>query len=142
MRRHDIQCAGDQTGRYLKSELPAKIEAGDWTALKGDVAADISKKKGKVGPIYAGASAMNLWASTYSETAITPVQKELDTQVAVLTDLRAQLETLALKGTGEGLKKTGGFFGIGAKPEPPPSPATLKKEAMTALSMAKVAYNK
>lgn len=137
-----MQCEIDQAGRYLKSELPAKIEAGDWTALKGDVAAEISKKKGKVGPLYAGASAMNLWASTYSETAITPIQKELDAQVAVLSDVRAQLETLALRGTGEGLKKTGGFFGIGAKAEPPPSPATLKKEAMTALTMAKAAYNK
>lgn len=99
------------------------------------------KKKGKVGPLYAGTSAMSLWASTYSDSAITATTKELDAQVEVLVKLRETLEDVALKGTGEGLKKTGGFFGIGGKQEPPPSPAALKKEAMTALSSAKTAYN-
>lgn len=126
--------------RYLKSDLPKKIEASDWAALKEDTAADL-KKKGKVGPLYAGASAMTLWAATYSETAITPTTKELDAQVEVLVNLRETLLDVALKGTGEGLKKTGGFFGIGGKQEPAPSPAALKKEAMTALAAAKTAYN-
>mmetsp|Transcript_5238 Transcript_5238/g.15908 ORF Transcript_5238/g.15908 Transcript_5238/m.15908 type:complete len:232 (-) Transcript_5238:260-955(-) len=127
-------------GEYLKSELPAKIEAADWAAVKADTEAEINKKKGPVGALYRGTSAMSLWASTYSETAVTPTQKELDAQVDVLVDLRAALAAVADKGMGN-TKKTGGIFGFGAKQEPPPPPSVLKREAFKALASAKTAYN-
>lgn len=128
-------------GTYLTSDLPKIVDAADWPALKKSVAAEVAKKKGNIGPLYSGESAMSLWANTYSETVVTPKQKDMDEQVAVLADVRARLETIALKGTGEGLKKTGGFFGIGAKTELPPAEVTLKKEANKAIADAKAAYN-
>ncbi|KAJ8613353.1 hypothetical protein CTAYLR_002253 [Chrysophaeum taylorii] len=128
-------------GEYIKSDLPKIVEASDWTALKGSVIAELNKKKGKIGPLYNGEAAMSLWAATYSETALTEKQKNMDARVAVLAEARGKLESIALKGTGEGLKKTGGFFGIGASTEPPPPPAVLKKEAMAAVAAAKQAYN-
>lgn len=128
-------------GTYLSSDLPKIVDAADWSKLKQSVAAEVAKKKGKIGPLYNGESAMTLWANTYSDSVVTPKQKEMDEQVAALADVRARLETIALKGTGEGLKKSGGFFGIGAKTEPPPPDAILKKEATKAIADAKSAYN-
>uniref|UniRef100_A0A7S3K4D3 Uncharacterized protein n=1 Tax=Aureoumbra lagunensis TaxID=44058 RepID=A0A7S3K4D3_9STRA len=128
-------------GSYLKSDVGKKIADADWTALKADVAADLKKKKGKIGPIYNGESAMSLWAASYSETFITDKSKEMQEKVDEITQFRKSLESIALKGTGDGLAKTGGFFGLGAKPEPKPSDATLQKEAKAALTKAVKAYN-
>jgi len=64
-------------GTFLKSELPKIIEAADWNALKEAVAADTKTKKGKIGKLYNGESAMSLWAATYSETSITDKTKAM-----------------------------------------------------------------
>jgi len=59
--------------------------------------------------------------------------------VDVLTQTRNTLDDVALRAT-EG-KKSGGFFGIGAKSEPPPPTPTLQKEAKVAVANAVKAYN-
>merc|ERR1719231_294481 len=85
---------------------------------------------------------MSLWASSYSEVAVTENTKQMLAEVETITASRLKLAVIAGKGTGKGLGKVGGFLGIGAKAEVPPPPSQLKAEGLAAIAEAKAAYNR
>lgn len=126
-------------GEFLKGDLAKIIDSGDWAALKAETAADMSKK-GSVGRLYNGESAMFLWAASFSETSKTKKTKDMDAQIDILTASRETLTSVAQKALGEA-PKTGGFFGIGAKQDPPPPTAVSQKQAKQAVIDAVKAYN-
>jgi len=125
---------------YYKTDLPALIDSADWKGLTTAAEADMSKG-GKVGALFRGESAMNLWASSFSDAYPSEKTKELLTRTAAIGDAREQLYALARKGTGEGLGNTGGFFGIGGAKEEIPSNSALQKEAKLNMQKAMKAYN-
>ena len=119
---------------WLAGDLKAIIASADYEALK---AATAPKKS--ILTSYLGA--MDLWASSYSDAS--PSQKTLRMldDVVKLRQAQAELNVLALKATGEGLKTTGGLFGMGGKKEEVPSPAEMKK-LLDAVKVAAIeAYN-
>ena len=61
--RYEKRIAG--LGSYF-DELESAISNADWAAVATACEADTSKK-GKIGPVYSGLTAMELWANTYSD---------------------------------------------------------------------------
>lgn len=130
-------------GEYLNGDLESTIAKNDWAALAADCSdTDDKKKKVKLGPLYRGESAMDLWANTYSDVSTSPKTKAMLAEVEAITRARAALSDVACRGTGACAKATGGFFGFGAKAAPPPAASQLVAEATKARGDAKAAFNR
>jgi hypothetical protein len=127
-------------GKYF-DELESAISSADWAAVVAACAADV-KKKGKVGPIYAGESAMELWASTYSETKKSVKTENMLAEAEIIGKARESLGGVACKGTGECLKPEGGLFGIGGKVPPKPSDRDLAVACLGEVKQMRKAFNR
>ena len=130
-------------GVYLESGVESTIVKGDWAKLAADCSSVVDKKKQiRIGPIFDGETAMDLWANTYSETKVSDKTKAMTDQVELIAEAREALAGIACKGAGTCLKMEGGFFGFGAKEAPKPSNSQLINEAAPQVVKAKAAYNK
>ena len=127
-------------GSYF-DELEASISKADWVAVAAACAAD-TKKKGKIGPVYSGLSAMELWANTYSDRTESVKSKRMLAEAEVVAKMREYLVEVSCKGTGECLKAEGGFLGMGAKAAVKPSDRELSSAALGAVKQARGAFNR
>lgn len=128
---------------YLKNDIDAMIDSGDFTAMEAAAAYEENKeKKGRrVGPIANGELAMDLWASTFSETFVSEKSSELRNLVQVIRENREALYDISLRGAGKA-KAEGGFLGFGAKPPAPESPEKLRAQAQAAANNIRAAFDK
>ena len=108
--RYEKRIAG--LGSYF-DELEAAISNADWAAVATACEADTSKK-GKIGPVYSGLTAMELWANTYSDRKQSVKTQRMLAEAEIVEKVREYVGGVACKGTGECLKAEGGFFGLGA----------------------------
>ena len=136
--RYEKRIAG--LGSYF-DELEGAISNADWAAVATACEADTSKK-GKIGPVYSGLTAMELWANTYSDRKQSVKTQRMLAEAEIVEKTREYVAGVACKGTGECLKPEGGFFGLGAKPAPKPSDGELKSAALGAVKQARGAFNR
>lgn len=123
-----------QMRSWLAGDLKAIIASADYEALKVATA-----PKKSVLTNYLGA--MDLWASSYSDASPSPKTLRMLDDVVKLRQAQAELNVLALKATGEGLKNQGGLFGLGGKKEEAPTPAEMKSLLAKVQKSAIEAYN-
>ena len=84
-------------------ELEAAISNADWAAVTTACEADTSKK-GKIGPVYSGLTAMELWANTYSDRKQSVKTQRMLAEAEIVNKVREYVGGVACKGTGECLK--------------------------------------
>ncbi|KAJ1453941.1 hypothetical protein M885DRAFT_522890 [Pelagophyceae sp. CCMP2097] len=128
-------------GQYIVTDLVQLAAAGDFVALEAACRAEVATKKGVVGPLYGGESAMSLWAASYSEIKVSQKSRDMQAQVDIIASCREAIAKAAGQGTGTIVASSGGLFGFGSKVEPPPPKAELIKTLKAAAATAKVAYN-
>ena len=136
--RYEKRIAG--LGSYF-DELESAISNADWAAVTTACEADTSKK-GKIGPVYSGLTAMELWANTYSDRKQSVKTQRMLAEAEIVNKVREYVGGGAGKGTGECLKAEGGFFGLGAKAPPRPSDRELTSAALGAVKQARGAFNR
>ena len=132
----------EKLGAYLTGDAPSSITSANWAKVGDDAAAELGKKGGKIGVLFDGELAMNLWADTYSDTKETEKTKLMKAEVESIAAAREKLANVGCQGVGTCLKKEGGFLGFGAKEAPRPSNQALANEGAAAVVAAKTAYNK
>ena len=123
-----------QLRSWLAGDLKAIIASSDYDALKTATAPKKSILSNYLG-------AMDLWAATYSDASPSPKTLRMLDDVVKLRQAQAELNVLAMKATGEGLKTTGGVFGLGGKKEEVPTAGEMKKLLTAVQKSAIEAYN-
>jgi hypothetical protein len=127
-------------GKFFKVQLYGAVAKGDWKAIETATAEPPKKSKedralpdGGIAKRAAQAggfsesrvlSAMDLFASTFSESSISPKTRAMQEEVAKLREVVQGLNKVARIAQGEE-KAGGGFFGVGSKK---PSNAELAAE--------------
>lgn len=140
-------------GAFYKSQLYGAIAKGDWKAIESAIAeppkkskADRALQDGGVAKRAAQAggfsdsrvlAAMDLFASTFSESSISPKTKAMKAEVEKLREVVEGLNKAARIATGEE-KAGGGLFGVGGKA---PSKGELAKEVKDLYLKGGNAYN-
>eukprot|EP00614_Pseudopedinella_elastica_P005777 CAMPEP_0172589488 /NCGR_PEP_ID=MMETSP1068-20121228/8201_1 /TAXON_ID=35684 /ORGANISM="Pseudopedinella elastica, Strain CCMP716" /LENGTH=254 /DNA_ID=CAMNT_0013385097 /DNA_START=1 /DNA_END=765 /DNA_ORIENTATION=- len=119
---------------WLAGDLKAMIASSDFAGLKEAT----GTKKSTVAS-YLGA--LDLWAASYSDANPSPKTVAMQGDVEAMRTATTELNVLAKKALGEDVKKSGGFFGIGAKDEVVPTGAAMAKLLNEVRDKAVAAYN-
>lgn len=140
-------------GKFYKGELYGAIAKGNWKAIEAALQepppkskADRALQDGGVAKRAAQAggfsdsrvlTAMDLFASSFSESSISPKTKSMKAQVEIMREVVQGMSKAARIATGEE-KAGGGLFGIGGKA---PSQGELAKEVKDLYIKGGTAYN-